>query len=391
MGLTLLAPAALAALLAVLVPLVLHLRRRPRQHRVDFAALRWIAVVQRPQRRRVFEERLLLLLRMLLLAVLALLLATPVLQQRPSAGHWVAVVPGADLATARSARGADPAQRVWLAPGFPGIDEPMPGPGPTASLVRELDASLPAGAALSVVVPSTLHGLDGARLALGREVDWIVSGNDTGRRIGPRARPTPVLSIRFPAERERAARVLEAGVAAWQIDAPGTRPADFAEGTGLPGGTSDTLAWLHPGPLPEAVAEWVAGGRTLIVEPDPARPPNADDTVVLWRSADGDAIAIARRLGAGRVVEFARPLEPGAFPALLDPTFPRSLLELLLPARAPDAAPASAHAPLRTKRAIHTPAPGTQRRPLLPWLAMAVALLLLAERILATRSTRWTT
>ncbi|TXK62105.1 hypothetical protein FU658_09680 [Alkalisalibacterium limincola] len=43
MSLALLYPAALAALLALAVPVLLHLARRPQQRTLDFAALRWIA------------------------------------------------------------------------------------------------------------------------------------------------------------------------------------------------------------------------------------------------------------------------------------------------------------------------------------------------------------
>ena len=76
MNLSLLLPAGLFALGALLLPLLIHLQRRretppPRL----FAALAFIDQQARPKRRLRFRDLPLLLLRLLLLAVLALLLA----------------------------------------------------------------------------------------------------------------------------------------------------------------------------------------------------------------------------------------------------------------------------------------------------------------------------
>jgi hypothetical protein len=386
MSLALLTPAALAALLALLVPVLLHLVRRPQQRAVDFAALRWIAVVQRPQRRLVFEERLLLVLRLLMLALLALLLATPVLLPRATGGEWVAVIPGADLARGPADRAH--ARWVWLAPGFPGVAEPMPASGQSASLLRELDASLPPDATLDVVVPEVLPGLDGARLGLGRDVGWIVAGEGTVRLPTVRP-PAPVLAARFPASREAPVRYLAASVAAWQVEAPGTAAIDAAHDTALPQGAADTLAWLHEGPLPDAVRDWVATGRTVVLEPDDTRAVDEGAGVPVWRSTSGDVLARSSRLGAGRVVQLTRPLQPDALPELLEPAFPDALIQMLAPPALPDAAPASAHVPLRLQQSGSGSTPGPERKPLFAWLAIAIAVLVLVERVLATRASRW--
>ena len=79
MSLGLLLPAALAALGALLMPLLIHLARRSQLVPTPFAALRWLRQAARPQRRVRLEEWPLLLLRLLLLALLALWLARPVL------------------------------------------------------------------------------------------------------------------------------------------------------------------------------------------------------------------------------------------------------------------------------------------------------------------------
>ncbi|MFT4198344.1 MAG: BatA domain-containing protein, partial [Pseudoxanthomonas sp.] len=51
MSLTLLLPAALAALAALALPLLIHLARRSQPHSTPFAALRWLRAAPRPRRR----------------------------------------------------------------------------------------------------------------------------------------------------------------------------------------------------------------------------------------------------------------------------------------------------------------------------------------------------
>jgi hypothetical protein len=88
--------------------------------------------------------------------------------------EWIAVAPGADLGAARTRIGSG-SEWHWLAPGFPRIDaNAAPSATPTASLLRELDARMPAGSVLRVVVPETLGGLDGERAHLAHALDWIV-------------------------------------------------------------------------------------------------------------------------------------------------------------------------------------------------------------------------
>lgn len=388
MSLSLLYPAALAALLALIVPLLLHLARRPQQRSVDFAALRWIAAVQRPQRRLVFEERLLLALRVLLLAMLALLLAMPVLQSRASDDPWVVVAPGVDPDRARNLSVDDTARWHWLAAGFPPVGEAVPDSGPTASLLRELDARLPPDVPLTVVVPPVLVGLDGARPVLGREVSWHVVDAPT-IDVTPAVAPPTTLAARFPEARSTTVRYLAAAVAAWQIQSPGTPALDAATDTTLPEPPVSTLAWLHPGPLPVHLHEWVEAGHTVIVEPDARRDPHDAGSVPVWHDENGNVLARARRQGAGRVIELAAPLQPDSFPIVLDPGFPVRLRAMLQSPPAPDSAPARAHAPLRAPGRSGGDGLDPERRPLVPWLALAIALLVLTERVLATRSQRW--
>ena len=161
MGFGLLFPAALAALAALIVPLVIHIARRSEQLPTDFAALRWLRQKPRPRSRLRFDEWPLLLVRLLLLALLALLLARPVLWGAADDRPYVAVLPGAQFDPA-----AYPAARLhWLAPGFPNIDAPEPhGRIPVASLIRQLDADLPQSAALTIVTPRIITGADADRI-----------------------------------------------------------------------------------------------------------------------------------------------------------------------------------------------------------------------------------
>ena len=63
MSLSLLLPLGLAALAALVVPILIHLVRRPEHQLIDFAALRWLSERVRPRRRLRFEDPWLLLAR----------------------------------------------------------------------------------------------------------------------------------------------------------------------------------------------------------------------------------------------------------------------------------------------------------------------------------------
>jgi hypothetical protein len=88
-----------------------------------------------------------------------------------------------------------------------------------------------------------------------------------------------------------------------------------------------------------------------------------------------------RALGSGRVLVASAPLRPDALPALLAPSFPRRLLDALQgPSPAPDRAFAESVAPATGAADAFGPA-----RPLEHAVALAAALLFLAERLWATR------
>ncbi|KQT31927.1 hypothetical protein ASG29_08600 [Sphingomonas sp. Leaf412] len=361
----LLFPAGLAALAALLLPLLIHLARRTETATTDFAALRWLRERPKPRRRPRFDEWPLLVARLLLLAAIALWFARPVLTGAASDRPRVAVVPGAD------ARGAGEGA-VWLAPGFPAIDTPMPqGSVPVVSLVRELDATLPPAARLTVRVPAVIEGADAARPVVSRAIDWRVV---PGRMAAPpavRVAPVP-LAVR------------DGGA----VGAAYVRAAARALGSRDNGGAdvplprAGAVAWFVPGELPAAVRDFAARGNVVLL-PVTAR---VADATTVWRDALGAPVAEAAGVGRGRLIRFVRPLTAAALPALVEADFPDRLAAAIgAPPVPPGRVMARDHAPVRGAAAVPAAAVSVDLR---PWLAIAIALLLLVERWLATRRAR---
>jgi hypothetical protein len=381
----LLLPMALAALAAVLIPLVIHIARRSEDKPVDFAALRWLRRKPRPKSRLRFDEKLLLASRLLLLALLALWLAQPVLFGAEGRTTYVAVAPGADLAQAGQVEGApvaDYARAHWLAPGFPALKEDRPeGAAPLASLLRQLDADLPAGATLILVVPQVIDGADAERPRLSRRVEWrVVPGAAPFVRTTPE--PVPSLSIRYDEARTGGLRYLRAAALAWR---PVGQDADLdIDGLdeALPPVTRK-LVWLGAGSPPPALLRWVEDGGTALIGSDMLWPDEAD-RVVVWRDALGRPLVEAAPLGSGRLMRFTRRLTPAEMPELLEADFSSQLRAVFdPPTQALTRVDASDYAPTIGARHVD-PAP----RDLRPWLAALIGLVLLLERWLATRRKR---
>lgn len=358
----LLVPAALAALAALVVPLLIHLARRTEAVPTDFAALKWLRQKPRPRHRPRFDERWLLAVRLLLLALAALWLARPVLTGAASRDPVTAVVPGA-----APVEGA-----VWLAPGFPLVTERAPAePVAVASLVRELDASLPPGTTLTVRVPAVIEGADAERPRVSRPVAWRVVA---GRMAAPAraGAQTPRLAVRDGGA-AGSAYVAAAARALGGSDVAGPEAA-------LPRGGA--LAWFVPGELPAAVRDWAGRGNVVLL-PVTASVPGA---ATVWRDASGQAVAEAAPLGRGRLVRFVRPLVPAALPAVVEPDFPDRLALIIGPPRPPeDRVAARDYAPVP---GAANPSARAATVDLRPWLAVLIALVLLVERWLATRAAR---
>lgn len=382
MSAALLLPMALAALAALALPLLIHLARRSEQRPTVFAALRWLREKPRPRSRLRFDEWLLLLLRLLLLALLALWLARPVLFGAQSQTAWLAVAPGLQPARATEGLENTKLERRWLAPGFPRLDTPAPvAPADLASVLRELDATLPPGVALTVAVPARFDGADGARLRLSRPLQWRVVDDGAAAAAPParEAAPAPP-PIRYAPQRAQAAAYLRAAVAAWDERGIAVDAAPLAQAFDA---QASALIWLAPGPVPQTVRDWVAqGGRVLLDEQ--AVWPEAKFDAPLWRDAQGAVRVVGARVGRGQALRFAGAVEPRAWPALTQPGFAGALRDLFA---------AEAPAPVRVAARDYAPVGGgpafaAPPLDLRPWLALLAAALFLLERWLATRSKR---
>ena len=375
----LLLPAGLAALMALAIPVVIHIARRTESRTIDFAALRWLDAAPRPRRSVTLDERLLLAARLLLLALIALWLAAPVLWNATDDRPVVAIAPGADAATVAAAVGQGD-HVVWLAPGFPEHGALAPAvPDDIVSLIRQLDAELPPGAPVKLVVPATLDGVDAERPRLSRRVEWTVGAEAPDRRTAPPA--PPALTVRYAPEAEDAVRYVRAAATAWT--AADATPACTAEpiDRAVPG-SARHLIWLASGPVPAPVETWVRNGGVILTALE-ARVPVEGETVAVWRGTAGEPLAVAGRLGRGRVIRLTRALEPAAVPQLVEPGFPDALLILLDPRPAPARVAAADHAPL-TGAAPYDQPPLDLR----PWLALLIAVAFAGERWLATRHRR---
>lgn len=397
----LLLPAGLTALAALALPLLLHLVRREEQRPIDFAALRWLSARVRPRRRLRFEDRLLLALRLLLITLLALLLAHPVLPLEGGGATWIVAAPGVASEALRDAtpsvaddiaanprrdrddngRGAGmDIQRRWLTAGFPWLDEIPDRPDAHApiSLLRELDMRMPAGARLVVLVPPILDGVDAERPRLSRPVEWRVipaagasdqgdDGNSTtgsADGAGNDSIPLPRIIIQ-DAGNNAGARYLSAASLAWE-EAAAPR-------------SLDVHAWLTPGNLPPDAIAWIEAGGTALLAHD-TRLPALDDATPLWSDDQGRPLLRAAALGSGRALQWTRSLEPDVMPVLLDADFPHRLRAALQPPPSPSRVLAAEHSPLVGGVGPWPPS----LRELSPWLALAIALLFLLERWLAT-------
>ncbi|KOR40663.1 hypothetical protein ADT25_18595 [Xanthomonas oryzae] len=391
MNLLLLFPAGLAALAALLLPLLIHLARRSEHRPTDFAALRWLRALPRPRHSVRFDEWPLLLVRLLLLAAVALLLAEPAVRDHEDARARIALSPGVDVAAARQLGHAANAQWVWLAPAFPPIDAdanagtpktpatPADATQPVSSLLRELDASLPPGAALSVIVPAQWGPLDAQRLQVSRQVRWQVLPGQS-----PVTAPATAAPLRLQAIADDSAapalRYLRAVHTAWAL--PGSLPvgtpnealpARWAPGT--------VVAWLSQRAPPESVMAWVAAGGQVLLDAQTTLPPNLAATLQpVQQATSSEPLLEAAALGRGRVLRWAAPLQPQQLPALLDADFPTRLHDALQPLPTPQRALAQTQQPQRGAASRLTTAPW----PLAPWLIGLVLLLFALERWLAT-------
>ncbi|WP_369039899.1 BatA domain-containing protein [Stenotrophomonas maltophilia] len=368
---TLLLPLGLAALAAWLLPLLIHLARRHPYTPLDFAALRWLRTQIRPRQRIRFDDWLLLLVRLLLLAALALLLARPALTgPAPLPAAWTVVAPGLDATALRGTAGEG--NWHWLAPGFPPLDQAPPASSaPLPSLLRELDAQLPAGTALTVHVPDPLPGLDGARLQLSRDVQW----HTQPMPVTPPQTAAALPRLRVHGEASATAQYwLNALQRAWGVQSLPTPLAVDA----LPE-RGEIGVWSRGDALPANWLAWLRDGGSVL---SAARP--STEAQVLLRSAEGVPLLWQQRVGLGRLLSLPGEWSAAGNAALRDPQLPRNLLLALQPLPSPRLGDAQDQAP----RQAALPAAAAPLRELTGWLLLAIVLLFALERWMASSARR---
>ena len=321
---SLLAPLGLLGLLGLALPLLIHLQRQLQCDPVDFAALRWLPAAVRPRRRLRLQQWLLLALRMALVALVAVLLAQPVGGEFNDAPRWVLTHPA--LAAPVSSE-EDSTEYRWLAPGFPPIkQEPSADAGAISSLLRELDAALPAETEMVVRMPAVVAGFDAERLQLRRQPVFEVVAEQNSPSATARA--PAHWSIRLDDPQHPSIRYLRAAISVL------TPTAESERGSSLPGVVAESAAlaqpvpagsqvvwWLSDNPPLEdpAMADWLVQGGTLIWLP--GAPTEVLGTPV-WRSTSSQRQLLARRQGAGWLLQPDLPLTAANFAEVLDPDFP---------------------------------------------------------------------
>jgi hypothetical protein len=382
MNLALLLPAGLAALAALVLPLLIHVTRRTEIREIDFAAMRWLRARVSPRRKPRFEEWPLLLLRLLLLAGLAFMLARPVLYGVTDERPVIAVVPGLPERAIPAVEAG--VRRVWLADGLPEIKSDAAVPAPpqrVASLLRELDSRLPPGVTLTVIVPAVLQGADAERPRVSRPVDWRIVP-DTAMPAPKADIAPPFLAVRHDDTHRGGVRYLRAAATAW-AGADGEPRFDAAATDEALPGNGAVIVWLSAEPLPGAVRKRMEEGAAVLVAADTPLPHGDVPAIAVWRDAAAAPLIELRAVGAGRLLRFTRPLEPAEFPELLEGRFAGALRDALAPAPVPARAAASVYTPQRGGETLPQPP-----LPLHPWLAVGLAVLMLAERWLATSRRR---
>lgn len=310
-------PLWLLGLAAIAVPIAIHLRGKRVGRVVRVGSVRWLdgaPAAWAPARR--VRRIPLLLLRCAVLAALSLALARPYL--RASGGEaWVLVAP--EVASRVS---LDSLRRLGtvrlLASGLPSIDRVPPDstrqPTDVWSLLREADATAPAGVRLVVVAPGTVAYLRGVRPELSHEVEYVAAPADS-ERPADRRTGGPV-TIYFAPGYEDDARYLSlafraAAMTRGVTGAVGVLPA--AES--LPEVATPWVAWLGGSRPPGALQRWLAQGTSILTDSDTSA--TADGDRVVWRGQTGEPLLLA----SGLHYRLRGRFHPSTLPAVLTPDF----------------------------------------------------------------------
>lgn len=439
-----LSPLWLAALAALLLPLLLHLISRGRGKRVRVGSIALLAATARRRAHRLQPSQLLLLLvRCLLLSALALTLAAPLGPRLVAADEGaVTVLVSPALLAARGAGETEGATfgalEARLATGHPvrllvsGLPpweegEPLPADGGVDlwSLLAEADRALAPGTHLAIFAADRLADLRGERPTLRHPFTWhAVALPVAPTSLAPvAARGVEVAIYTAPERADAAAHVRAALAAIGEVAELAVTVRQEAAGEGAVGEPdADLILWLADAPVPAQLMDAVAAGGVLVrdaaapytdcdatVHPPAGgrlvlrrcAPAAGEDAAVLWRDSNGAPFLTAMPAGDGMVYALHSRFDPAWSDFVLQPLFPRWLLahlEELAGDRqhgqeegweeaAADPRPAPGQgAPRQAGDDAMTPSFGVQgpRRDLTSLLWLLVGALLAVERWLAT-------
>lgn len=341
-------PLWLLGLVALAVPVVLHLRDRRPARVIQIGSVRWLEASPAARVAALRPTRLwLLLLRCAALAALALSLAGPYFPASSTSenGPWILVAPEVAAAAPLDSLRLRGTVRV-LASGLPRLADAVHAelrsfasgpPTDVWSLLREADGTAPAGAPFVVVAPSALRFYKGARPRLARDVTWITIEAPPKPAAQPEGEG-PVAIVAGPSRTEDARYLGAAFRAAALTHGTGTevRLLAPADATGRVRGAR-WVAWLGSLPVPETILRQVHEGARLVTDGDTLSLAAGDR--VVWRAGDGSPLLVARTAGQGTHFRLRGRFHPSALPMVLEPDFALLVDSIWAPAPLRETAP----------------------------------------------------
>ena len=266
------APAWLAALGALAVPLAIHLWSHRARRPIRVGSIRLLAGVPPAARRAVrLRDPWLLALRLAMLAALALSLADPYWAPRgPRAGTWALLSTEAlaDRALIDSLRAAGAERRPLEDGGLPNY----------WSLLAEADRLAPPGTRFLIAAPLVADRFRGSRPAINAPVTWREVGAEAPRGAPPAAQPPRRVVILADAAHRDDARYFEAAIQA------------AAQTTGL-------AADVTRGSPPDARALATEADWILWLATTGAAPAASGPVVPVWSDASGAPLLSVARDG----------------------------------------------------------------------------------------------
>ena len=342
----LLTPGWLLGLVALSVPVALHLwsRRGGRPIRVGSIQL-LLGAPPATRRSWAVQDPVLLLVRCAVLAVLTFALAAPYWAPRiGSESRWALV---ADDVAGRNVL-VDSLARVGLTV-YP-MDRPrssLDRPQNLWSALSEADRAAPPGTRFDLFAPQRLRYFRGVRPPIDARVEWHAREAVAGLSSAPSPRRTArLVTMVVDASRTEDARYVRAAI---EAAARATGVAAIVT-MGPASGPADWIVWLSARPVPAAVLERVSRGAILLTDAGSAAPherrsrillvdrptdawlarrsDEADAGATLWSDGSGRPLLTVTREGAGLHYRFHGRFHPDWSELVLRAAFPEALARI---------------------------------------------------------------